>query len=71
MAGKPDEMRKHDSKLRYYRAQNGNLAETTNLARLGTLTHNDVLVSRNVGRVVIDVQDLNCDWNVADQLWIV
>lgn len=43
----------------------------TNLACLGAFTHNQSAVCGNIGGIVIDIQDLDCDWYIAHQIWIV
>ncbi len=45
--------------------------EITNLACLGAFTHNQSAVCGNIGGIVIDIQDLDCDWYIAHQIWIV
>lgn len=45
--------------------------EITNLACLVAFTHNKGAVCGNIGRIIIDIQDLHCDWYKAHKIWIV
>ena len=43
----------------------------TYLANPGGFTYNDVVFCVNVWRIVINIQDLYCDWNITDKAGII